>query len=305
MEKRVIVIVGPTASGKTNLGIEVAKKLNSEIISADSRQFYRLLDIGTAKPTESQMLEVKHHFIDNLEITENYDVSKFESEALQTINEIQQAGKIPIIVGGSGLYIKSVIDGLFNEVGRDEEYREQLLQIKNEKGNEYLFAMLQKVDTISAAKMLPQNWKRIMRALEVFHLTNQPIWKLQTEYKRENEKEFHQFGINWEREVLYQRIENRVDIMISSGLIDEVQNILKSGIPKTLNSLNTVGYKEIIEYLEGKISVKTAIELIKRNTRRFAKRQVTWFNVDKRIRWITFSNSTEIPEIADNIVLMK
>ncbi len=211
----------------------------------------------------------------------------FEKDAEKVIEKIFNKNKIPIVVGGSGLYIKALIDGIFDTADKDEEYRKELLQKRKELGNEFLYEELKKVDPVSATKMLPQNWKRVMRALEVFHTTGQPIWKHHQKQSTSKEKKynFRQFGLNWDRKILYENINKRVDQMIENGLIDEVKNILNMGYDKNLNSLNTVGYKEIIQHLDGEISLERAIDLIKRNTRHYAKRQLTWFRKDKRIQW--------------------
>ncbi len=302
MERKVIVIVGPTCSGKSQVALNLAEKLNTEIISADSRQIYKYLSIGTAKPTEIELSKIKHHFIDVLSPDEDYNVSRFEEEALKIIASLVSENKIPIVVGGSGLYIKALIDGIINEVSIDEEYRQQLKEKRENYGNEFLYNELKKVDPVSASKMLPQNWKRVMRALEVYHLTGKPIWEFHQSHKRVVNYEFCQFGLLWEREILYKRIEVRVDSMIENGLVEEVRKILSMGYPKNLNSLNTVGYKEIISYLENEITLDKAIELIKRNTRRFAKRQMTWFRKDNRIMWINISNESDLIYAPDIIL---
>ncbi len=302
MERRVIVILGPTASGKTALGIEIAERLRTEIISADSRQLYRKLNIGTAKPTHEELARVKHHFIDYLDINEEYNVSRFETEALTVVDSLHALGKIPVVVGGSGLYIKAIVDGIFNEVETDPEYREELIAQREKKGNEYLYEMLRLKDPVAAAELLPQNWKRIIRALEVNKLTGKSIKDFHRDYKREDDLRFFQFGLNWEREKLYSRIEKRVDQMIESGLVEEVKSVLNEGFNKKMNALNTVGYKEIFDFLDGKISLDRAIELIKRNTRRYAKRQLTWFRRDERIKWIDVGESTEIPALAESVI---
>ncbi len=302
MERRVIVILGPTASGKTALGIEIAERLRTEIISADSRQLYRKLNIGTAKPTHEELARVKHHFIDYLDINEEYNVSRFETEALTVVDSLHALGKIPVVVGGSGLYIKAIVDGIFNEVETDPEYREELIAQREKKGNEYLYEMLRLKDPVAAAELLPQNWKRIIRALEVNKLTGKSIKDFHRDYKREDDFSFFQFGLNWEREKLYSRIEKRVDQMIESGLVEEVKSVLNEGFNKKMNALNTVGYKEIFDFLDGKISLDRAIELIKRNTRRYAKRQLTWFRRDERIKWINVGESTEIPALAESVI---
>ena len=302
MEKRVIVILGPTCSGKTYLSLLLAKSLNSEIVSADSRQIFKQLSIGTAKPTEQELEIVKHYFIDSHAPTDEFNVSKFETEALNVIEQIHLQNKIPIVVGGSGLYIKAIVEGLWNDVDTDPIYREQLLKEKEEFGNQFLYDKLVKVDSQSAKSMLPQNWKRVIRALEVFHLTGKSILQFHREHKRKSDLEFHQFGLKWEREVLYQNIETRVDKMIYDGLVNEVKSILELGYAPELNSLNTVGYKEIIAYLNGEHDLNRAIELIKRNTRRFAKRQMTWFRKDENIEWFDVEDGSEIDEIGKNIL---
>lgn len=302
MELKVLVIVGPTCSGKTSLGIQLAQKLNSEVISADSRQIYKYLNIGTAKPNDSQLSLVKHHFIDKLEPDENYNVSRFEKESLEVINSLLIKSKIPIIVGGSGLYIRSIVDGIFDDVDTDENYRRELMDKRKIFGNEYLYDLLKNVDPKTASNILPQNWKRIIRALEVFHLSGKPIWEFHQNQDRNLEINFYQFGLEWNREILYNNIESRVDSMISNGLVNEVQLLLKMGFDKNLNSLNTVGYKEIIDYLESKISLERAVELIKRNTRRYAKRQMTWFRKDERIFWHKINSENDIDIISEKII---
>lgn len=304
MERKVIVIVGPTCSGKTNLSLKLTKSVPSEIISADSRQIYKYLDIGTAKPSKEQLQLFPHHLIDLLNPSENYDVSRFEKDAEGIIDLINKKNKIPIIVGGSGLYIKVLIDGIFDTADRDEEYRKELLQKRKEFGNDFLYEELKKVDPVSAEKMLPQNWKRVMRALEVFHTTGEPIWKHHQNQSSQKEKKyiFIQFGLDWERNILYQNIDKRVDQMIEHGFVNEVKNILGDGYDKNLNSLNTVGYKEIIQHLDGEITLERAIELIKRNTRHYAKRQMTWFRKDERIHWFDVKDSSDLDQIAENII---
>ena len=259
MERKVIVIAGPTCSGKTSLGISLAEKLNTEIISADSRQIFKHLNIGTAKPSTDELQKIKHHFIDLLNPDENYNVSMYESEALNIINQLHAQNKIPVVVGGSGLYIKALTEGIFNSVDVDREYREQLLTLREKFGNNYLFDELKKVDPQSAGTMLPQNWKRVMRALEVFHLTGVQIQKFQANYKRGTNLDFRLFGLMWNRETLYKNIEKRVDDMISFGLVDEVKKILSLEYSKNINSLNTVGYKEIISFLKKEITFDRAV----------------------------------------------
>lgn len=301
MEQRVVVIVGPTCSGKTKLGIELAEKLNSEIISADSRQIFKYLTIGTAKPSKKELSQVKHHFIDILDPSENYNVGLYEKDALKVIDELTAKNKLPIVVGGSGLYIKAIIDGIV-DIDSDEELREQLIEEKDKYGNEFLYNKLKQIDKKAAESMVPQNWKRVIRAIEVYHLTGKSILEIHEIQKRNLNYSFYQFGLNWERETLYKNIEKRVDDMIESGLVEEVKNILELGYDKKLNALNTVGYKEIISYLENEITLERAVELIKRNTRRFAKRQMTWFRKDKRINWIDIKSENDILSAKEQIL---
>ena len=302
MEKRVIVILGPTCSGKTSLSLLLAKLLHSEVISADSRQIYKILSVGTAKPTDVDLKIAKHHFVDILNPNEDYNVSRFEIEALKIIDKLHEQNIIPIVVGGSGLYIKAIVDGLWNDVDTDMDFREKLMKEKEEFGNQFLYNKLLKVDSKSAKTMLPQNWKRVIRALEVFQLTGKSLVEFHNEHKRESKYIFYQFGLSWSREVLYKNIEKRVDDMIKAGLVDEVKSILAMGYSPELNSLNTVGYKEIIAYLNEEYDLKRAIELIKRNTRRFAKRQMTWFRKDENINWFEIKDINEIAIIADEII---
>lgn len=300
--EQVIVIVGPTCSGKTQLSLELSEKLKTEILSADSRQIYKYLNIGTAKPSDQELKNTKHYFIDLLHPDEKFNVSDYESQAIKIIHKIHQRNKIPVVAGGSGLYIKALVDGIFNSVDSDPELREKLMRERKTQGNEYLYNKLKSVDPESASKMLPQNYKRIIRALEVYYLTGKPIGLLQKEYKREMNINFRQFGLLWDRKKLYENIESRVDNMIESGLVEEVRQILEKGYDKNLNSLNTVGYKEVIQYLEKEISLERAVELIKRNTRRFAKRQMTWFSGDERIKWFKIGNKEDLVGAACNIL---
>jgi tRNA dimethylallyltransferase len=298
--KSVIVITGPTCSGKTEVAIQLALKLNSEIISADSRQVYKYLTIGTAKPTSLQLNLIRHYFVDELLPDEEFNADLFSKKSYRIISEILNKRKDPIVVGGSGLYIKALIDGLDVPVDSNPELRKSLMEKRRQFGNEYLHNELKKVDPLSAEKLLPQNWKRTIRALEVFYTTQKPIWQFNSENKK-REFDFIQYGLKWSREMLYQRINSRVDKMIEDGLVEETKKILSLGYDKNLNSLNTVGYKEVMEFISGEISLEKAIYLIKRNTRRFAKKQMTWFNKDKRILWIDGENKSA-EELADLIL---
>jgi len=300
--EEVIVIVGPTCSGKTYLSLKLASMLNSEIISADSRQIFKLLNIGTAKPTADQLKSIKHYFVDELNPDSDFNASMFAEEAEIILKRLIGQNKTPIVVGGSGLYVKALVDGISDSADTNNELREELLELRKKFGNEYLYEELKKVDKISADRMLSQNWKRVMRALEVFRITGKTIWQHHDNQSQSKKFNYHQIGLLWKRERLYQNIESRVDEMFSIGLVEEVESILKLGYDKKLNSLNTVGYKEIIQYLDEVISLDRAVELIKRNTRRYAKRQMTWFNADKRIEWFDINSLTDLDLLAEKIV---
>lgn len=304
MEPKVIVIAGPTCSGKTLLAILLAERLNSEIISADSRQIYKYLDVGTAKPGNEQLEKIKHHFISILEPGEIYNVSRFENDALNIIQSLFSKEKIPIVTGGSGLYIKALVDGIFDVAAADDELRSEYLEKRKLYGNDFLYEELKKTDPESASKMLPQNWKRVIRALEVFHTTGKTIGVHHQEQKRELNINFVQYGLRWDREVLYKNIEHRVDEMIANGLVEETKSLIEK-YDRNINSLNTVGYKEIISFLNNEISLHRAVELIKRNTRRFAKRQLTWFRADERIIWFDVASQKDLENIADEIACKK
>lgn len=302
MGQKVIVILGPTCSGKTILGIELASLINGEIISADSRQIYTQLNIGTAKPSFDEQKKVKHHLINILQPDELYDANKFSIQAEEIINRLFNMKKSPIVVGGSGLYIKALIDGIVDSADSDEDFRAKLFEERRQLGNEHIYAKLKVVDPVSAEKMLPQNWKRVIRALEVFHLTGKPLWQHHKHQVNKSKFDFVQIGLKWSREILYENINKRVDQMMQAGLINEVRTLLNNGYEKKLNSLNTVGYKEIISHLEGETTIEKAVELIKRNTRRYAKRQLTWFNSDNRIKWYNISSESDLKKLTPKII---
>jgi tRNA dimethylallyltransferase len=302
LEQRVIIIAGPTCSGKTALSILLAGELQSEVISADSRQVYKYLDIGTAKPAAEDMAGIKHHFIDEIEPDGNFNANLFEQKSLEIIGQLHQKDTIPVVAGGSGLYIKALVDGITESAVYSDEIREKLLKEKEENGIFFLYEKLKKLDPVSADRMLPQNWKRVLRALEVILFTGKPIWQHHKEYERDCNINFIQYALNWDRPRLYSNINKRVDKMIEAGLVDEVKSLLEKGFASKVNALNTVGYKEIIEYLESRISLDTAIELIKRNTRRYAKKQMTWFRADDRINWLPIESQEDLPGLKNRIL---
>ena len=299
--EEVIVIIGPTCSGKTKFSLYLAELLDTEIISADSRQVYKYLDIGTAKPSPFELKIVKHHFIDELDPNQEFNACLFAKKAEIIIKKLLSVNKIPIIVGGSGLYVKALIDGITKSADTDYEIRKELAELKNKFGNDYLYNELKKIDPESASTMLPQNWKRVIRALEVYKITGKKIWQHHKENQIHSRFNFAQLGLLWERKKLYQNIDNRVDEMFKAGIVNEVKSVIEMGYSENLNSLNTVGYKEILQYFNNQITLDKAKELIKRNTRRYAKRQLTWFNADKRISWININSSNELELAASKL----
>lgn len=302
MGKKVIVIVGPTCSGKTKLGLILAEKLKSEIISADSRQVYKYLTIGTAKPSLDELSRIKHHFIDELEPDQEFNADIFSKRAKEIISRLIDKDTIPIVVGGSGLYIKALVYGITQTLVSDKSLRNELLELRKKYGNDYIYEELKKIDPTSAEKMLPQNWKRVIRAIEVFRLTGKPIWQHHIENPVQHDFEFFRYGLRWERNKLYQNIECRVEEMIKNGFVEEVKLILEKGYSKEINSLNTLGYKEIIDLLNNKFTFDETVNRIKINTRRFAKRQLTWFNADKSIKWFDIDSYEKLNNIAENIL---
>ncbi|MBU1042858.1 MAG: tRNA (adenosine(37)-N6)-dimethylallyltransferase MiaA [Candidatus Omnitrophica bacterium] len=297
----VLFLVGPTASGKTAVAIEIAKKINGEIISADSMQVYRGMDILSAKPSMEEQKAVAHHLIDILEPNEDYSVAIFRQKALEAIENILSRGKIPLIVGGTGLYVKALTKGLFSDNGKDEQLRKELTQESKHKGNLHLYARLQSVDPQAAKKIHHNDMRRVIRALEVFEISSRKISELKTEIEGLDEKyDFKIFGIERERRELYQRIEQRVDQMFEAGFLDEVKNLLSKELSPTAKQ--ALGIKQISEYLEAKCGLDFAKKTIKRDSRRFAKRQLTWFRQDKDIIWTLAGEETSPQEIAEKII---
>lgn len=284
-----IVVGGPTASGKTALAIELAKALDGEIVSADSMQIYKYMDIGTAKPTTDELKECPHHLIGFREPDCDFSVADYTELAHKTIADITARGKVAIMCGGTGLYINSVVNDVdFGEYENDYELRKSLDELAKKDGAGVLLDMLAEFDPVSAKRLHPNNVKRIIRAIEFYKVSGVPISEHQERTKlKESRYDATMFLINHNREVLYDRINRRVDIMISDGLVDEVRSIMNMGYSRDLNSMQGIGYKEMIAYLEGEISLADAIDMIKQNSRRYAKRQLTWFRRDGRINMLS------------------
>ena len=294
MKPIVYVIGGPTASGKSKLAVELAKKVNGEIISADSMQIYKEMNIGTAKVNKEEMQGVQHYLVDFVSPDERYSVSNFKKDAEKAIEEILAKGKTPIVVGGTGLYIDSLIYGIeFQDEKVDLEYREKLNKIADEEGLENLYKMAQEIDPEAMKKISVNDKKRIIRVLEIYHKTGKTKTEQEAQSRKNEVKyEYKVFAITMDREKLYERIEKRVDIMIEQGLIEEVKQILNKyhTFPTAMQGL---GYKEVVEYLEGSCTKEEMIEKIKKETRHYAKRQLTWFRKNKETIWLDGEKSTD------------
>lgn len=288
---QLIVVAGPTASGKTSLSIQLAKQLNTEIISADSMQIYRYMDVGSAKPTAEEMDGVVHHLIDEVSPFEEFSVKQYTDLAKKAIEEIQSKGKIPIIVGGTGLFINSVIDNIaFSETENDENIRRELNQYAKKNGNQALHKILEEIDYDSAKKIHYNDVKRTVRAIEVFRTTGVPM----SEHIRRSKMlpspyDLFYIGLTMDRTVLYEKINQRVDRMMENGLLEEVKKLLSMGLDDSYQSMQGIGYKELIWCLQDRMPLEKAIEMIKQESRRYAKRQLTWFKRDKRIQWFDSS----------------
>ena len=290
---KVIVICGPTASGKTSLSISLAKKINGEIVSCDSMQIYKEMDIASAKPTVEEMQEIKHYLVDFVSPEKRYSVSEYKEDASKAIEEIINKGKTPIIVGGTGLYLNSLIYNIqYNEMEVDLNYRRELEKEAEEYGLEVLYNRAKEIDPEAMEKVSANDKKRITRVLEIYNATGRNKTELEKKSRKEVPYNYLIFGINMERSILYDRINKRVDIMLEQGLIEEVKNLINkySNMPTAMQGL---GYKEVKEFLDGNISKEEMIEKIKMETRRYAKRQITWFKRIENIIWLDGLNKTE------------
>ena len=295
MKPKVIVIVGPTASGKTSLSIELAKKINGEIVSCDSMQIYKDMDIGSAKPTKEEMQGIKHYVLDEVEPTKRFSVAEYKIKAEEAIEEILKKKKVPIVVGGTGLYANSLIYGIeYDDIKLDEEYRNKLMdEASSEEGLKKLYEEAKKIDEKAIEKISPNDKKRIIRILEIYHATG----KNKTEQEKNSRKnevkyDYKIFGINIERPILYERINKRVDIMVEQGLVEEVKDLIKK-YPEFPTAMQAIGYKEIVQYLNNELTKEEAIEKIKQETRRYAKRQITWFKRIENLKWIDGLENTQ------------
>jgi tRNA dimethylallyltransferase len=289
---KILVIQGPTASGKTGLAIRLAEAIGGEIVNADSMQVYKGMDIGTAKPCKDLQNKVPHHLIDIVSPEQNFSVGDFRKEAVKAIADIHARGAKPIIVGGTGLYIRALLKGLAEVPPADDEYRMELQELLEHKGGEFLLSQLALVDLVSATALHPNDHVRIIRALEVFRLTGKPISEFRGCHGFMTEDySYLKIGIRVERAELYARINHRVDEMINDGFIDEVIGLLALGYGRELKSMRSIGYREICSYLSGETDLDKAVSLIKRNTRHYGKRQETWLRGDPEISWVEYPKS--------------
>ncbi len=289
-KKPLIILTGPTASGKTEISVKLAKAINGEIISADSIQVYKHMDIGSAKVTSEEMQGIKHYLIDEIMPDEEFNIYIFKEKAKKYLEEIYNKGKIPIIAGGTGFYIQALLYDIdFSEEKDDKSYRIKLEEIAKEKGADFLHNMLREIDEKSARDIHKNNTKRVIRALEYFEVTGKKISEHNDEQKaKDSPYDYKYFVLNMDRNILYDRINQRIDIMLENGLINEVKQLLAMGYDSQLVSMQGIGYKEIISYLKGEMTLDEAIYVLKRDTRHFAKRQLTWFRREKDIIWVEY-----------------
>ena len=288
MKKPLIVLTGPTAACKTHLSIALAKAVNGEIISADSMQVYKYMDIGSAKIRPEEMQGVKHYLVDKLLPEEEFHIVKFQQMAKAAMEEIYAKGKIPILVGGTGFYIQAITKDIdFTQAEQEDGYRQELEQLAAEQGNEHLHQMLQEVDPVSAKEIHANNVKRVIRALEFYHQNHSPI-SAHNQEQKEHETPYNlaYFVLNVPRELLYKRIDDRIDEMLDEGLLEEVQKLKDMGYHRGMVSMQGLGYKEILAYLDGEYPLEEAVRILKRDTRHFAKRQLTWFRREKDTIWM-------------------
>ena len=297
--KTLIVVVGATGSGKTDLSLRLATHFAAPILSTDSRQVYRGIPIGTAQPTAEQLAAVEHHFIASHSLTDNFNCGEYETQALACLEALFRKHDVVVAVGGSGLYIQALCEGMDDLPQADEELRQSLMERLQGEGIESLLADLEHLDPEYYTPIDRQNPSRVLRAVEVCLQTGQPYSSLRTGERRKRDFRIVKVGIDWDREVLYDRINRRVDMMIDEGLEAEARSVYHL---RQLNSLQTVGYREMFEYFDGKISREEAIELIKRNSRRYAKRQMTWFRRDSEIRWFSPEEADAMLEFLENTI---
>lgn len=295
---KVVAVVGPTASGKTALAISIAERFGGEVVSCDSMQIYKHMDIGTAKPTADEQHKIPHHMIDIAEPWESYSVAAFVKTARAHIDGILSRGRLPVLAGGTGLYIDSIINNIeFADYGSDEGYRTELHRLAEEKGAEYVHGLLAEKDPAAAEKIHQNNLRRVIRALEICRLSGKTFTEMNEKSRREPVYSALIFGLNADRQTLYDRINNRVDDMIAAGLENEVKNILDMGVGRDTTAMQAIGYKEFIDYFEGRATLDETVEKIKQESRRYAKRQLTWFKRNPDIHWLMLQDCYSLNKI--------
>ncbi len=301
--KQIVFIVGPTGIGKSAVAIELAKRIDGEIVSADSMQMYRGMDIGTAKVTPEEQSKVVHHLLDIVDVNQPMDVALYREKALKEIELILSRDRIPFVVGGSGMYVRSLTDGLFEGPACNPDLRRELEALAEEKGNEALVEKLKKVDPVGAEKIDSNNRRRLIRALEVFEAEKKPMSELADQWSESTRSllgyPFQLFGLTMDRPLLYERINQRVDQMFEQGLVEETKKLLEQGLEQNATALQAIGYKEVRAYIQGEITLSTCQEEVKKSTRHFAKRQWTWFRRDPRVEWVDVTPEQSIEERAN------
>lgn len=304
MKKPLIILTGPTAVGKTATSISFAKAIQGEIVSADCMQVYRHMDIGSAKITEEEMDGVPHHLIDVLEPSEEFSVVTFQQMALEAMEGIYQRGHIPILTGGTGFYIQAILNEIdFEDTIENTEFRDKMEALAEEYGNEYLHEKLRAVDKKSAQMIHPNNRRRVIRALEYYEQTKTPISEHNEEQRaKQSPYQFVYFVLNRDRKELYERINKRIDIMLKQGLLEEVKWLASQGYTKDMVSMKGLGYKEILTYLDGECTWEEAIDILKRDTRHFAKRQLTWFRRERDVIWIEMEQYADTQELVNDLI---
>ncbi|MDD4583379.1 MAG: tRNA (adenosine(37)-N6)-dimethylallyltransferase MiaA [Eubacteriales bacterium] len=303
MEKQIVVIVGPTAVGKTEYTLQIAKAMDGEIISADSMQIYKFMDIGSAKPTKEELEMVPHHLVDEVDPRNHWTVAEYQALAKSYINDVFSCGKLPIVSGGTGLYVNSLLyDMDFSVVPKQNNLRKQLEKEALIYGNQWVHNRLKKLDSATAQRIHPNNLKRVIRAIEVWETSGDRIPDFSQSFVKTKDYQWILIGLTREREQLYQRINKRVDKLLEAGLVEEVERLLAMGLTEENSGMQGIGYKEVIGFLEGKYDKEEAIRLIKRNTRHYAKRQMTWFRRYPGIKWFHLSEDTKQEEAVHSIL---
>ncbi|MFV0516788.1 MAG: tRNA (adenosine(37)-N6)-dimethylallyltransferase MiaA [Aminipila sp.] len=304
MEREIIIVAGPTAVGKTKFAIDIAKQFNGEIISSDSMQLYKFMDIGSAKPTKEEQLQVKHYLVDEIHPEEPFSVAEYQKRAKKAIETVFSKGKTPIISGGTGLYVNSIIYEMdFSAPPVGHEYRKKLEDLAEKHGNEYVYDLLKQKDSAAAERIHPNNLKKVIRALEVAENSNEGIKSFEESFVPSKDYSYKLVGLCRDREELYSRINMRVDMLLDMGLVDEIKNLMDKGLTADNISMKGIGYKEVIGYLNGEYDLEHAIYLVKRNTRHYAKRQMTWFKRYEDIKWFNISEYKNDDDALKEIVI--